>query len=579
MSQAMMSELRQFVEDEMEATRSQLFDTWERSLPEKLLTGHSQSFTKLEEGPSRDTVWAYPDPEQESRFREGDLLRLHLGDPFEEVAAQLVLEEEADDCWLLSGHNLPGSAWERVANQLTYADPDMIDLSGMYQQALDDIARSPVGRQLVLPLLSGALPADQLNSADYDAAADIAESGYGFNEDQVDAVGWACGARYLACIQGPPGTGKTRVLALIAKLLVTRGERILVTSHTHMAINNALNRIYEEGVETIKVGKHTSLKGLRPEVECYETFREWEDCPKDAGYVIGATPFATCTSRLEEHLFDTVIFDEASQVTSPLALMAMRRAKRFVFIGDHRQLPPVVSSLSVLDIGSASVFARLLSAERENVVTLNTTYRMNASLSAWPSEQFYAGLLQSDGANKNRRFSLPNTPGEYQPILNGDHSLVFIESTGRNSRSINQDDAVLIAKLCKTCIDSGLSPKEIGVVVPFRNQGRRIRTMLRRYLGPAIAKLIVADTVERMQGQEKELVILNMTATDPQYLCSLAGFLFQPQRMNVAVTRAKTKTIVIGPEVDDEFFHEEPEIGEWVDMYRSLIASCHRTTI
>lgn len=480
MSRTILHELRQFVGDELAASQHALYELWDRPLEDKLQSGHCQAFTALEEGIEHNSVWAYIDPACESRFREGDMVCLHTGDPYDgRFLKQLILEEEQENRWLLSGFGITPASWRAYANTRVYADTDILDLSGMFEKAIDEVAESAIGRNLILPLLNGDIAADELNCADYDYAADIAEtSPHNCNDDQIDAVGWACGAKHLACIQGPPGTGKTRVLALIAKVLVERGERVLVTSHTHMAINNALNKIYDQGVPVVKIGRYASDKGLYFDVDRYEHYAEWEERPEYGGYVVGATPFATCSTRLEQCSIDTVIFDEASQVTMPLAVMAMRKARRFIFIGDHKQLPPVVTSRSVLDPRSPSVFSSLLNRERDNVVTLYSTYRMNEALSVWPSEQFYDHNLKSCGINTNRVFQLSQAPERFTDLLNGSHSLIFIESQESGARTANMKDALLIANICQEAVMCGLDPNDIGIVAPFRNQGRRIRGLL-----------------------------------------------------------------------------------------------------
>lgn len=108
----------------------------------------------------------------------------------------------------------------------------------------------------------------------------------GCNPRQAEAVAMAVAAEQVACIQGPPGTGKTRVLALIAQMLAARGARLLVTSHTHMAINNALNKVHALGVPVVKVGWRTQCKGLHEAVPCMDTLSTWEQRPTD-GYVVG----------------------------------------------------------------------------------------------------------------------------------------------------------------------------------------------------------------------------------------------------------------------------------------------------
>ncbi|MDR1461583.1 MAG: AAA family ATPase, partial [Azoarcus sp.] len=369
---ALLSDLYQLVHDEQQAANYQLMTIWEHSLPEKLQKGLAQGFVRLERGPEPTTLWAYPDP-TESRFREGDLLCLHQGNALEPLCRRLSFELEEDDRWLLRG-NRATAIFDNYTGGACYADPDAMDLSGFYRQTLEDIGASVSGRETLLPLLSGQLDV-KFDENDMMEAISVARA-EGYNDKQAEAVGWAHGALHVACIQGPPGTGKTRVLSLIARLAVERGERILMTSHTHMAINNALNKIHAQGVPVVKVGRATQRKGLDEAIPNHEGLDGWEGRPTN-GYVVGATPFATCTSRLENYGFDTILFDEASQITVPLALMAMRKGKRFIFIGDQRQLPPVLLSRSVLDKEAHSVFSRLTSRKAEHLVMLDETYRMN----------------------------------------------------------------------------------------------------------------------------------------------------------------------------------------------------------
>ncbi|MGB1257410.1 MAG: AAA domain-containing protein, partial [Thiolinea sp.] len=451
-----------------------------------------------------------------------------------------------------------------------YADPDTMDLKPFYDKALDDIAESVIGREVVLPLLAGQLNASYIFEDNYDDAADMAEEA-GCNEQQIDAVGKGVAAQYLACIQGPPGTGKTRVISLIAQQLVAEGHRVLLTSHTHMAINNALNKVAATGVPLVKVGAHGCLKGLDSEVPHVEYGNQWREQP-DGGYVIGATPFATCSSRLENFQFDTVIFDEASQVTVPLALMAMRKAKRFVFVGDHQQLPPVVLSAPVL--AEHSVFGRLVAAQPDSSVMLTQTYRMCQALARWPSAHYYSGRLVSVGPNAARQFSLLRVPQRYVDILSEAHPLVFIRSPGVNTRQVNRVEAQQVGAIVEQAVAAGLKAADIGVVTPFRSHAKALKTEFARR-NIAGRREIVTDTVERMQGQEREMIILSLCATDPQYLTAIAAFFFQAQRLNVAITRPQTKLIVFGPVLDKGFVFDcdDAVLLRQISDYRSLLAA------
>ncbi|WP_313704588.1 AAA domain-containing protein [Massilia sp.] len=567
--------LRAFVQAEREAAQEKLFEVWRQPLADRLSKGLSQRFLKLEPGPEQGTLWAYVD-DGESRFREGDLVCLHGGSPLTSMLArEAAFEAEDEERWLLRVRHA-GAVVKAAQGAPCYADPDDYDLSRYYDEVLDDIGQAiPPSRahRYLMPLLDGRID-DGFDPRDFEEGEAIALAA-GLNAAQAEAVGKIVAAEQVACIQGPPGTGKTRVLALAARMLVERGERVLVTSHTHMAINNALNKIAAQGVKTAKIGRATQALGLDG-VTVADSFGEWHGRPEE-GYVVGATPFATCTYRLENCEFDTVIFDEASQVTLPLALMAMRRGARFVFIGDQKQLPPVLLARSILEDIPGSIFAKLTLHNVDSVM-LTDTYRLNRELAAWPSNSFYGGRLRSAGPNRERKLVLAERPDAdcFDAVLRAPASAVYLPTRDPSARSRNPQEAQLVASLCAAAIEGGLAPREIGIVTPFRAHGRTVRRALAERLGWHTAREIVADTVERMQGQERELVILSLATGNLRFLAAIAGFFFQPERLNVSVTRAMTKLVILGPELPPDFRALDPVLAGWLALYRGLLAQAQR---
>ncbi len=568
---ALLQQLVDLIQSEQHASQQRLLQRWEQPLEQKLLQGWTQGFTHLERREDGQSFWAYLDT-SESRFREGDLLCLHQGAPLENpLQRQAQLELEDDQRWLLRCRADYG-LFERYTGGVCYADLDQLDLSHYYYKTLEEVANSQHGQTNLLPLLSGQL-LPSFNPADYEYAELLALS-EGYNAKQAQAVALGYAAETLTWIQGPPGTGKTRVLSLIARLLVERGEQLLITAHTHMAINHALNKIYAQGVPVVKVGPAAQRRGLEAEIPSVESLDNWPERPRAQGYVVGATPFATCNQRLEFYDFDCVIFDEASQITIPLALMAMRKCQRYIFIGDQQQLPPVLLSRSVLETETCSIFSRLTDQHSDHGVMLEQTYRMNRWLSAWPSQQFYAGRLHSVGANTERRLALHSAPRSLAPILHPAHSAVFVVTPEPRARHYNRREAQLVVAVCQAVHADGLALADIGIITPYRAQGRLIRGLLAAAFGYQAAKTVIADTVERMQGQERELIILSLSSSDPQYLQSVAEFFFQPQRLNVSITRAMTKLIIIGPLLDADFHSEHPQLQSWITTYQQLIKHC-----
>jgi DNA replication ATP-dependent helicase Dna2 len=571
----LLSSLEAFVRRENAVAHAKLEEVWSDHLVNKQSKGKTQQFTRIEPGIDHNSLWAYLEG-GDSRFREGDFLRLHLGDAWAPLATKLSLEHEDEERWLLRGKEA-ALALASYTKGPCYADPDGLDFLNEYLQVLDEVSQSEVGRELLLPLISGDLDIEVEEQEVRFASSRALEAG--LNQRQARAVGAAYGAQHIACIQGPPGTGKTAVLAFLAELLVARGERVYLTSHTHMAINNALSKVAAKGIPTVKIGRPNQTKGLSEDVPVEDSLSSWDELPAESGFVVGATPFASMKRGLKGWTFDTVIFDEASQVTIPLALMAMRMGKKFIFIGDHKQLPPVILSESVLGASKASIFSRLTALDADHCEMLTETYRMNQDLAQWPSQAFYCGELVSAGANRMRRLHLTGEPPELADVLEPAYPGVFIRSPGVGCHSTNHEEAKLVARLCCAAAQSGVPLEEIGIVTPFRSHGRVIRELLSRSLGHKAAKNIVSDTVERMQGQERELVIISLAATDKAYLALIAEFFFQPERLNVSITRPKTKLIVIGPSLRDANLSNDPAVQSWVDLYAHFTSQLHEVEV
>lgn len=569
-----LKELQAFVYAEHEAGMENLLETWKKPLKGKLLKGETQRIESVRYSGSNHLEVVLGD--NESRFREGDMICLHLGDPCNhKIFDQVTIEAENGGEWLLKV-KVDQSLLPELSEGC-YADPSCMDLKPFYDKALADVATSKIGRDVLLPMLSGHLNTEAIYDEDFDDAADYAES-RGLNEKQSDAVGLGVASKYLACIQGPPGTGKTKVISIIAKLLVESGQRVLMTSHTHMAINNALNKIVEEGVPVAKICASGGKKSLSDKVQHFEYASKWQDMP-DTGYVIGATPFATCSERLESFTFDTIIFDEASQITVPLALMAMRKGCRFVFVGDHKQLPPVILSQSVLE--DSSVFAKMIVGNDKVSVLLKQTYRMSSALTQWPSRCYYKGDLESKRSPALSSFALPNKPCKYSDILSNERPSVFIKTPGVNARSVNREEAELVADLITVAVEAGLSAEEIGVVTPFRGHAKALKSSLQDKLGIFGSKLVVTDTVERMQGQEREMIIVSFCSSDPQYISAIAEFFFQAERLNVAITRPQTKLVIVGPEIPEGMLQlvDDPKVRKNIEDYRSLVRHCYNVEV
>jgi DNA replication ATP-dependent helicase Dna2 len=330
---------------------------------------------------------------------------------------------------------------------------------------------------------------------------------------------------------------------------------------THKAINNALNKIRQVcGTEfhVCKIGQTTQGKDL-VEVDSYEKF-VFSPFKKetDYGYAIGATPFATGTGRLSRSdvEFDVVIFDEASQITLPLALMAMLSGKRYIFIGDDKQLGPIFSSTKPDHELAKSVFEKLLSGDNNNTkfTMLNETYRLNKELAEWPSKKFYNCKLKSHPKNADSRLQLKESAkNEYSEILDPNQPCVFVKvPCSEDICTKNENEAALTVSLIKEMLARDVPPDEIAVISPFRHQNQTIRSKLHGLLKTndetcqeEKQNSIIVDTVERMQGQERSVIIFSLVSTNIDFIDNQADFFLNLRRLNVAITRAKNKLIVL----------------------------------
>jgi DNA replication ATP-dependent helicase Dna2 len=571
----LLNRLETLILREANEQREQLERQWSLPLSERVRTGKAIEGLRL--GGINDQTGRVRliCQTNNSRFREGDHLLLHKGHPLLEAGFECVLELDEEQVLEVVPQGLNVN---RLIEEPEgwIADEGFLDMSGYYLQALVEVADRQVGRSRILPLILGDI-APTIDYASYERGWKAATDA-GLNQSQAEAVAQAYATDLVYLIQGPPGTGKTLVLAHIARLLAEEGERVLVTALTHRAINNALNTLAKVAPDlpVCKIGHQARADGLN--VPNYESFEYSEVVQLADGYVIGATPFATRTNRLAEVEFDTVLFDEASQVTLPLAIMGMLVGKRYVFIGDDCQLPPVTTLRNPPLLAQSSIFSYL--SGRGYGEMLNLTYRLNDQLTAWPSRNFYDNRLQPAPGIGERRLRLRKAPKKWQDILDPEYPVMFVDVGQVNTTVRSQREAEMVVDLVMRLLESGTPPDDIGVVSPYRAQGRVIRNMLRNLIrDPDIYRAIVVDTVERMQGQEREVILVSLTTSNPFFAAELADFFFQPQRLNVTITRPRTKLIIVGSSHVLQARPGDPALAGWVRLFEDLLRSCSRYTV
>jgi len=407
------------------------------------------------------------------------------------------------------------------------------------------------------------------------------------NESQNQAYLKAINASDFCIIQGPPGTGKTETIGYIVKHLVDSGLKVFVTAPTHTAINNCLNAIakqVKDKTKVIKIGEKASNKEVQDNPDIAKKSRV-----SYAGYLnnvnysqrgiaIGSTAYSLCypgSKKLDGWKFDVCIIDEAAQLSIPLSIAAMCRTGKYIFVGDHKQLDPIIPKGSNNEMFAESVFSRLARIYRHDINLLNTSYRLNKSLIKIPNILFYSNLLQPAEITKE---DVTRYQGKYHPeVLNSEpHKLILHNVFDANGRSPHE--AKLTAQLVSDLLLNGVSISDIGIMSPFRAQVREIKKEVEKVLPKTIYKpfdKLLVDTVDGMQGQERSYIIYSFANSHPLESMRRLDFFYSPNRLNVAITRAIKKCFVISNYkvfdiIESELKHhaEYNEIKDSLDVFK-----------
>jgi DNA replication ATP-dependent helicase Dna2 len=272
------------------------------------------------------------------------------------------------------------------------------------------------------------------------------------------------------------------------------------------------------------------------------TVRAVKDALQQARIVAATAHRASTLPYLRTHAFEMTIVDEAGQLTEPLTLGLILRARRFVLIGDDRQLPPVVRSHGL----AHSMFERL-KRETPAVTLLDTQYRMHPQIMAVSNRLFYEGRLKAGVSERDR------TPPDGVPV-------VFVPVESERAGRSNLDEARVVVDLVRSFTrDRGINPETIGVVSPFRAQVVLLRQML-------AGAGVTVDTVERFQGGERDIMILSFVRSRG------TGFVFDDRRLNVAITRARRKLVLVA---HPELFRKSRY--EWICTFTETLKTAGTT--
>ena len=447
----------------------------------------------------------------------------------------------------------------------------------------------------------------------------------GLNAAQQQAVQTALAARDVALIHGPPGTGKTTAVIELIRRAVGRGERVLACAPSNMAVDNLLLRLVAAGQRVVRLGhparvlpelrEHTLdlLVEAHPDVrlarklvkQALSLFRQAARYTRarpepgarqatrqearalladarrmenqavahllDTADVLCATTPGLDSEILGTRHFDLAVIDEACQSVEPGCWIPLLRCDRVVLAGDHCQLPPTVISPEAVAEGlKTSLFERLMARLGPAISRqLTVQYRMNEAIMAFPSREFYTDTLLADPSVRGHLLS--DLPGVRAAPLT-EMPIEFIDTAGAGfdeevepdgESRLNREEAALVARKVRELLDTGLAAADLAVIAPYGAQVRLLRELL------PIAGLEI-DSVDGFQGREKEAVVISLVRSNAG---GEIGFLSDIRRMNVAMTRARRKLLMIGDTATlctHPFYQRVIEYLEDQSAYRSV---------
>lgn len=415
------------------------------------------------------------------------------------------------------------------------------------------------------------------------------------NPTQEAAVNQVLHAQDVAIVHGPPGTGKTTTLVEAIYETLHRENQVLVCAQSNMAVDWISEKLMDRGVPVLRIGNPSRVNNRMLSFTYERRFESHPDYPQlwsirkairelyargrkgsdrdslrqkinslkdrateleirinDALFaearVIACTLVSSAHRLLMGHRFGTLFIDEAAQALEPACWIAIRKADRVILAGDHCQLPPTVKCPEALHGGLGhTLMETLVHTQPEAVSLLQIQYRMNDDIVRFPSQWFYHSAVQSAPEVKYRGILDFDTPIEWVNTEGDDCQEEFVgESYGR----INKAEARLTLEQLQRYIEKIGKERflderiDVGIISPYKAQVQYLRQLLRKepFFKPYRPYLTV-NTVDGFQGQERDIILISLVRANED---GQIGFLSDLRRMNVAITRARMKLIILG---------------------------------
>ncbi|XP_042764836.1 DNA replication ATP-dependent helicase/nuclease DNA2 [Panthera leo] len=392
----------------------------------------------------------------------------------------------------------------------------------------------------------------------------------GLNKPQRQAMKKVLLSKDYTLIVGMPGTGKTTTICTLVRILYACGFSVLLTSYTHSAVDNILLKLAKFKIGFLRLGQtqkvHLDIQKFTEEEVCRSksiTSLALLEELYNSHRIVATTCMGINHPIFSRKTFDFCIVDEASQISQPVCLGPLFFSQRFVLVGDHQQLPPLVLNHEARALGMSESLFKRLEQNKNAVVQLTVQYRMNSKIMSLSNKLTYEGKLEC-GSDKvaNAVINLPNFKavklelefyadysenpwmiGVFEPnnpvcFLNTD-KVPAPEQVEKGGVS-NITEAKLIVFLTSVFIKAGCKPSDIGIIAPYRQQLKIINDLLSH----SSIGMVEVNTVDKYQGRDKSIILVTFVRSNKDG--PLGELLRDWRRLNVAITRAKHKLILLG---------------------------------
>uniref|UniRef100_A0A672SIU9 DNA replication ATP-dependent helicase/nuclease n=1 Tax=Sinocyclocheilus grahami TaxID=75366 RepID=A0A672SIU9_SINGR len=380
--------------------------------------------------------------------------------------------------------------------------------------------------------LSSVLPRDAK-----DTVANILK---GLNKPQKQAMKKVLLSKDYTLIVGMPGTGKTTTICTLVRILHACGFSVLLTSYTHSAVDNILLKLKRFKIGFLRLGRSQKVHhDILPftEESCrakgIQTLEELEQL-YNKELIVATTCMGVKHPIFSRRRFDFCIVDEASQISQPVCLGPLFYAQRFVLVGDHQQLPPIVQNAEARTLGMDESLFKRLEHHSDAVVQLNVQYRMNSAIMSLSNALMYEGRLEC--GSERTASAVLQLPGRAQVEKELDLFGCQPQYSTWVQAALEPNSPVCFLDMS----EAGCRASDIGVIAPYRQQLKAISSLLQ---GDAF-KALEVNTVDKYQGRDKSVIIVSFVRSNPEG--NLGELLQDWRRLNVAITRAKHKLLMLG---------------------------------